>query len=710
MDYQNKQESVNQGQDSGKKDEPKVPAGQNKGGGYLSGIAENVGPVKKASNKGTILKKDQEGNYVFNENEQKSLIDKDFVEAHTNKDSVLNKKNMVFDKKRFIKKIGSSGEEFNKGAINNFAKWQDSVGLNPTARYDKYTRKTDFVLDMAESAERVGANNPALAAGQGILESGYKFKNSYNQGGVKATKEQIKNGQYTLDWTTEDLKPDGLLKKQKEADNDPKREMTPHNPGHKWYIDPGNPGKIHVQEYFAKYNNLDEYTKKHDAVVINILRNKISGDPESEFYEKDPSKVDAKLQEVLNDPYATLKCLQSGSRKGRYATSYDPNDPNKYVNSVSSCVKEAETIIARAKQAGYKGSNSGTVENDKKAEVSKPAESTITKQEGLSESQTGDKKQSGGEDIIYNGGMLQEVTITVDRPKTSEGHPIYYPKGKQDTLNRISWNKNQGYSAKYIASIQEKVETKVDAEEPGGGFGFLSVNAIRHYQEREGLSKKDGEWGTECADHAKMPIEKAASSKQTTNKTGKSGNSKTAAAQDGVKSLYSGDKADGQNKLLAWGRQYLGLQYVWAGKGEIISQKQVDKYKTYPDGKGKGGINRDKSTKAPWGTWGKRYDWLAKNHAGERAFDCSGFGLCAYREALGIDLGLYRPNNKSMATKYWNGQPNETDLEIGDIIRSEGHYVMYAGNGKAIESCDSGGVVEQFAWNRCPVKEVFRYL
>jgi peptidoglycan hydrolase-like protein with peptidoglycan-binding domain len=76
-----------------------------------------------------------------------------------------------------------------------------------------------------------------------------------------------------------------------------------------------------------------------------------------------------------------------------------------------------------------------------------------------------------------------------------EGHPIYYPKGAKDTLDRISWNKARNYTKDYIKAFQRLIQTNDD-----GDFGTNTVNAIRHYQEKNKLPSKDGKWGKECAD------------------------------------------------------------------------------------------------------------------------------------------------------------------------------------------------------------------
>lgn len=97
---------------------------------------------------------------------------------------------------------------------------------------------------------------------------------------------------------------------------------------------------------------------------------------------------------------------------------------------------------------------------------------------------------SGGNATQKSGGSAKG-----ELQMNAEGHPIYYPKGAQDTIERISWNKARNYTKSYIKAFQKLIETNDD-----GDFGTNTVNAIRHYQEKNKLPSKDGKWGKECAD------------------------------------------------------------------------------------------------------------------------------------------------------------------------------------------------------------------
>ena len=51
-----------------------------------------------------------------------------------------------------------------------------------------------------------------------------------------------------------------------------------------------------------------------------------------------------------------------------------------------------------------------------------------------------------------------------------------------------------------------------------------------------------------------------------------------------------------------------------------------------------------------------------------------------------------------------------TQLQIGDVIESPGHYVMYRGDGKAVESCGSQGLADDRPWNLNGCNAVYRFL
>lgn len=118
----------------------------------------------------------------------------------------------------------------------------------------------------------------------------------------------------------------------------------------------------------------------------------------------------------------------------------------------------------------------------------------------------------------------------------AEGHPIYYPKGVQDTIERINWNKARNYTTTYIKAFQKLIETEAD-----GGIGTNTVNAIRHYQEKNNLLSKDGKWGKECAEHSGLERKYKSTSSSSNTKSSSSGGSSAGS--------FSGSKFGGAKRL-----------------------------------------------------------------------------------------------------------------------------------------------------------------
>ena len=274
----------------------------------------------------------------------------------------------------------------------------------------------------------------------------------------------------------------------------------------------------------------------------------------------------------------------------------------------------------------------------------------------------------------------------------AEGHPIYYPKGATGTQAVIKWNKDRNYTTDYIKAFQKHIDTDND-----GDIGTNTVNAIRHYQEKNSLGQ-DGKWGKECARNSGLERKYKQTSTQPASNTNATAN--TAGKAGGASNVVSGDEksATGQ-KVVDYAAQFIGHTYVWGGKGQVISQKSLAWLrKTY---------GSKSTTFKGMTTWAQRYDWIVENRAGERAFDCSGLCVYSYRNAA-KDVGAERPS-ASAAVKVFNGKPALSQMKVGDVIVSSGHYQMYYGNGKAIESCSSKGVTNTLAWDYNGVKAVYRY-
>ena len=83
---------------------------------------------------------------------------------------------------------------------------------------------------------------------------------------------------------------------------------------------------------------------------------------------------------------------------------------------------------------------------------------------------------------------------------------------------------------------------------------------------------------------------------------------------------------DGDN--ITHSKEKVGLEYIWGGKGEIMTDERLDELisqygiKHYP-------LDRDKSIK-------------------NQAFDCSGLTYWTYKEITGVEIGYYTYNKRGL--------------------------------------------------------------
>ncbi|MCF0148990.1 MAG: C40 family peptidase [Clostridium sp.] len=154
------------------------------------------------------------------------------------------------------------------------------------------------------------------------------------------------------------------------------------------------------------------------------------------------------------------------------------------------------------------------------------------------------------------------------------------------------------------------------------------------------------------------------------------------------RSLYKKDKYENEginmteeekevvNKVINLAEEKIGLQYVWGGKGEIISEERLDELIGY---------------------YGDSYYPLSREtYIGSQAFDCSGLTYWAYREVTGVEIGYSTFDQEDILQGY---EVNKEDLQPGDLIYTPGHVVLYKGRGKIINAYNKyaypiGGVKE----------------
>lgn len=119
------------------------------------------------------------------------------------------------------------------------------------------------------------------------------------------------------------------------------------------------------------------------------------------------------------------------------------------------------------------------------------------------------------------------------------------------------------------------------------------------------------------------------------------------------------------NEVISLAKEKVGLEYIWGGKGEIMTDERLDELiseygiKHYP-------LDRDKYIK-------------------NQAFDCSGLTYWTYKKITGVEIGYSTLQQKEVLKDY---KVDKSELQPGDLIYTPGHVVMYIGKGKVIQSAN----------------------
>lgn len=117
------------------------------------------------------------------------------------------------------------------------------------------------------------------------------------------------------------------------------------------------------------------------------------------------------------------------------------------------------------------------------------------------------------------------------------------------------------------------------------------------------------------------------------------------------------------NKVIELAEEKIGLQYVWGGKGEIMTEERLDELTSY---------------------YGDEYYPLSREtYIGNQAFDCSGLTYWVYKEVTGIEIGYSTFDQEDILQEY---EVSKEDLQPGDLIYTPGHVVLYKGKGKFINA------------------------
>lgn len=136
-------------------------------------------------------------------------------------------------------------------------------------------------------------------------------------------------------------------------------------------------------------------------------------------------------------------------------------------------------------------------------------------------------------------------------------------------------------------------------------------------------------------------------------------------------------------EVIALAKSKEGLEYVWGGKGEIMTVDRLNELISW---------------------YGEDYYPLNnEEYIGKQAFDCSGLTYWVYKELTSVFIGYSTTEQQEILKDY---RVSWKELQPGDIIFTPGHVVMYIGDGKIINSSNkkaypAGGVkIEGLGFSR----------
>ncbi len=115
-------------------------------------------------------------------------------------------------------------------------------------------------------------------------------------------------------------------------------------------------------------------------------------------------------------------------------------------------------------------------------------------------------------------------------------------------------------------------------------------------------------------------------------------------------------------QVISLAKKKLGTEYVWGGKGEIITEERYNELvKCYGE---------------------SYYPLDKKDYIGIQGFDCSGLTYWTYKEVSGVNIGYSTSQQQEVLKKY---KVKDT-LQPGDLIFTTRHVVLYIGDGYVIHS------------------------
>lgn len=117
------------------------------------------------------------------------------------------------------------------------------------------------------------------------------------------------------------------------------------------------------------------------------------------------------------------------------------------------------------------------------------------------------------------------------------------------------------------------------------------------------------------------------------------------------------------NEVISLAVEREGQEYIWGGKGEIITKERLDELISY---------------------YGESYYPLdKKDYIGKQGFDCSGLTYWTYKKVTNVNIGYSTIEQKDVLHDY---KIEINDIQPGDLIFTPGHVVMYIGRGKIINA------------------------
>ena len=127
-------------------------------------------------------------------------------------------------------------------------------------------------------------------------------------------------------------------------------------------------------------------------------------------------------------------------------------------------------------------------------------------------------------------------------------------------------------------------------------------------------------------------------------------------------------------KVIELAESKVGFQYVWGGKGELMTEERLNELISY---------------------YGDSYYPLDKEtYIGSQAFDCSGLTYWTYREVTGEEIGYSTFDQEDILQGY---EVNKEDIQPGDLVFSStngtgnvSHVGIYIGDDQMIHSPKPG--------------------